>query len=68
MNKQSIKTINKFLQGLQQAAEITDKQYKNVRKNVKRIVAKRMHKHAHVIDVLRAIDMQRLITNAKWYD
>ena len=68
MNQQTVKTISKFLQGLQQAADITDKQYKNVRKNVKRIVAKRMQKNAQVVDVLGNIDINRLIVKAKWYN
>lgn len=67
MNNRTIKVINEFLGGLQAAAEINDKQFANIHKNVKRIVAEESNGNTQVIDILRAIDMRVLIKKSEWY-
>ena len=39
MNAKAVKIVNVFLEGLQAAAELTDAQFKNVRRNVKKHVS-----------------------------
>lgn len=62
MRGTKIKYINKFLDGLQEAAEMSDAHFKNVRKNVKRQVTR---SSLPTIEALGAIDVNRLIIKAR---
>lgn len=65
MRGKTVKKINKYLVGFQDASGVTDTQFKNIRRNVKRIVTR---SSGTVEDVFNTLDINSLIERSKWND
>lgn len=64
MNRKTVKAIDKYLEGFQEAAGISDAVFNNVRKNIKRIVQRSSSSLEDAL--MEEVDVNALIIKAGW--
>ncbi len=63
MRGTAVKKINKYFIGFQEASGVTDSQFKNIRRNLKRIITRSDKSAEQIFDTL---NINELIDRSKW--